>query len=173
MPTSLLLLAGTATEPGWGALPDRLREHDLLVLAVDTLDQRPPWPARAVAAAALTARGALASGELVGGALGGRLLLAGLGSAGPLLPALGAALRAQGHQPGGYLFLDSPVPRAGDGAPVVADWPDAPCGYLHRSADRAADARLARLRGWPVLVRPGPPDVEPSAADLLELVALL
>ena len=38
--------------------------------------------------------------------------------------------------------------------PVVPDWPEAPCGYLRLSPAYDVPARLARLRGWPVLVGP-------------------
>ncbi len=38
--------------------------------------------------------------------------------------------------------------------PVVPDWPEAPCGYLRLSPAYDVPARLARLRGWPVLEGP-------------------
>lgn len=33
--------------------------------------------------------------------------------------------------------------------PAVAEWPDAPCGYIRLSAGYAAPAAQARARGWP------------------------
>ena len=73
-------------------------------------------------------------------------------------------------------------PRGGDFftdlVPVVADWPDAPCGLLRLSPAYDGALRLARLRGWPVLE--GPDDrpgghfaalVDPGAvADDLEVL---
>lgn len=34
--------------------------------------------------------------------------------------------------------------------PMPQDWPDAPCAYLRTSAAYEADARQAKMRGWPV-----------------------
>jgi hypothetical protein len=72
-------------------------------------------------------------------------------------------------RPRGRDFFDEPLP-------VAPDWPDAPCGYHRLSSPYAGPARVARLRGWPVL--DGPDDrpgghfamlVDPSAvADDLE-----
>jgi hypothetical protein len=72
-------------------------------------------------------------------------------------------------RPRGRDFFDEPLP-------VAPDWPDAPCGYLRLSSPYDGPARVARLRGWPVL--DGPDDrpgghfamlVDPSAvADDLE-----
>lgn len=43
--------------------------------------------------------------------------------------------------------------------PIAPDWPDAPCGYLHLTTSYDGAARVAGLRGWPVLApaddRPG------------------
>lgn len=47
-------------------------------------------------------------------------------------------------RPRGEDFFTDPVP-------VVADWPDAPCGLLRLSPAYDGALRLARLRGWPVL----------------------
>ena len=41
--------------------------------------------------------------------------------------------------------------------PVAPDWPDAPCGYLQLSASYDGAARLAGLRGWPVVGGPDAP----------------
>ncbi|GAB3459995.1 hypothetical protein GCM10027570_44510 [Streptomonospora sediminis] len=63
--------------------------------------------------------------------------------------------------------------------PMAADWPDAPCGYLLTDGGPAACARLAALRGWPVLdrtgsgTRAGSAGAPALAADLLELAAML
>ncbi|QBI56529.1 hypothetical protein [Streptomonospora litoralis] len=63
--------------------------------------------------------------------------------------------------------------------PMAADWPDAPCGYLNTGAGPAACARLARMRGWPVLdrseaaPRTGGAGAAALADDLLELVGML
>ncbi|RFU41173.1 hypothetical protein DZF91_13265 [Actinomadura logoneensis] len=73
-------------------------------------------------------------------------------------------------------------PKAGPPAPVPADWPDAPCGYLRTHADRTAapsgaDAvshdqavREASLRGWTVVQHEPPAAV---AQALSELIATL
>ena len=82
--------------------------------------------------------------------------------------ALVASLRPRGED-----FFTDPVP-------VVADWPDAPCGLLRLSSAYDGALRLARLRGWPVLE--GPDDrpgghfaalVDPGAVadDLEDLLA--
>jgi pimeloyl-ACP methyl ester carboxylesterase len=76
-------------------------------------------------------------------------------------------------RPRGGRFFTDPVP-------VVADWPDAPCGLLRLSPAYDGALRLARLRGWPVLE--GPDDrpgghfaalVDPGAVadDLEDLLA--
>lgn len=56
--------------------------------------------------------------------------------------ALVASLRRRGAD-----FLDEPLP-------VAPDWPDAPCGYLRLSPPYDGAARVARMRGWPVLDGP-------------------
>jgi hypothetical protein len=58
-----------------------------------------------------------------------------------LRAALVASLRPRGAD-----FFDEPLP-------VAPDWPDAPCGYLHLSTSYDGAARVAGLRGWPVLAR--------------------
>ncbi|WP_255429861.1 hypothetical protein [Streptomonospora sp. PA3] len=63
--------------------------------------------------------------------------------------------------------------------PMAADWPDAPCGYLLTGAGPPACARLAELRGWPVLdrsaagPRSGPEGTAALAGDLAELLSKL
>jgi len=86
----------------------------------------------------------------------------------PARATLVASLRPRGEE-----FFTDPVP-------VVADWPDAPCGLLRLSSAYDGALRLARLRGWPVLA--GPDDrpgghfaalVDPGAVadDLEDLLA--
>jgi hypothetical protein len=71
-----------------------------------------------------------------------------------VLPDVGRALVTAGRRIGGYLFADASLPGRADAGlldPVqIGDWPDAPCGYL-LSVGHEAEARLARLRGWPVV----------------------
>jgi pimeloyl-ACP methyl ester carboxylesterase len=50
-------------------------------------------------------------------------------------------------RPRGRDFFDEQLP-------VAPDWPDAPCGYLRLSPSYDGPARVARLRGWPVLDGP-------------------
>ncbi|WP_017599153.1 hypothetical protein [Nocardiopsis lucentensis] len=45
---------------------------------------------------------------------------------------------------------DEPSAYRSERLPMVADWPDAPCGYLLTDPSRAHVARLARMRGWTV-----------------------
>lgn len=80
-----------------------------------------------------------------------------------------------GLRPRGADFFAEPVP-------VAPDWPDAPCGFLRLSPSYDAAARLAGLRGWPVVAgaddRPGGHFamlVDPTAVatDLEGLLALL
>jgi pimeloyl-ACP methyl ester carboxylesterase len=58
-----------------------------------------------------------------------------------LRAALVASLRPRGAD-----FFDEPLP-------IAPDWPDAPCGYLHLTGSYDGAARVAGLRGWPVLGR--------------------
>ncbi|MFI6576706.1 hypothetical protein ACIBFB_12960 [Nocardiopsis sp. NPDC050513] len=45
---------------------------------------------------------------------------------------------------------DEPPAYRTEHLPMVADWPDAPCGYLLTDPARAHVARLAGMRGWTV-----------------------
>lgn len=54
------------------------------------------------------------------------------------------APRGVAVRPRGRAFYEEPLPTSDD-------WPDAPCGYLRTLARRAAQARRARARGWPVV----------------------
>jgi pimeloyl-ACP methyl ester carboxylesterase len=58
-----------------------------------------------------------------------------------LRAALVASLRPRGAD-----FFDEPLP-------IAPDWPDAPCGYLHLTVSYDGAARVAGMRGWPVLGR--------------------
>jgi hypothetical protein len=57
-----------------------------------------------------------------------------------------AALAAS-QRPRDRSFFAEPVPQP-------ADWPDAPCGYLHTSPAMDRQARLAAARGWSVRALP-------------------
>ncbi|MEV5570671.1 hypothetical protein AB0L06_11510 [Spirillospora sp. NPDC052269] len=106
-----------------------------------------------------------------------------------------AHVHANAHGPGDahpHVHVNGRVPhqngtpsgqaKAGPPAPVPADWPDAPCGYLRTHADRTAtpprddaDAhdravREASLRGWTVVQHEPPAAV---AQTLSELIATL
>jgi alpha/beta hydrolase family protein len=102
--TLVLLHSPLVGVESWGALPAALRRGGVAVLAarVDG-DTRPPYAGRYVAQAA--ARVLAAAPEPAG-----PLVLAGHSGAGPLLPAVGAALRAAGRPAGGYLFCDAGLP---------------------------------------------------------------
>ncbi len=93
-----------------------------------------------------------------------------------LVPADGPRATLVGSlRPRGAGFFAEPVP-------VAPDWPDAPCGLLRLSDSYDGAARLAGLRGWPVLLgpddRPGGHfamlvDPESVADDLETLVSRL
>jgi hypothetical protein len=104
--TLVLLHSPLVGVESWGALPAALRRGGVAVLAarVDG-DDRPPYAGRYVARAAARVLAA-ARGPAP-------LVLAGHSGAGPLLPAVGAALRAAGRPAGGYLFCDAGLPRTG------------------------------------------------------------
>jgi len=102
--TVVLLHSPLVGVESWGAVPEALRRGGAAVLAapVDD-DDRPPYAGRYVAQAA--ARVLEAAPEPAS-----PLVLAGHSGAGPLLPAVGAALRAGGRRAGGYLFCDAGLP---------------------------------------------------------------
>ena len=102
--TVVLLHSPLVGVESWGAVPEALRRGGAAVLAapVDD-DDRPPYAGRYVAQAA--ARVLEAAPEPAS-----PLVLAGHSGAGPLLPAVGAALRAGGRPAGGYLFCDAVLP---------------------------------------------------------------
>jgi hypothetical protein len=110
--TLVLLHSPLVGVESWGTLPAALRRGGVAALAarVDG-DARPPYAGRYVAAAG--ARVLAAASEPAG-----PLVLAGHSGAGPLLPAVGAALRAGGRPAGGYLFCDAGLP-VEQGPPVT------------------------------------------------------
>ncbi|WP_116244590.1 hypothetical protein [Nocardiopsis sp. FIRDI 009] len=57
---------------------------------------------------------------------------------------------AEGEGGGDRRRSDEPPAYRSERLPMVADWPDAPCGYLLTDPARAHVARLARMRGWSV-----------------------
>jgi hypothetical protein len=110
--TLVLLHSPLVGVESWGTLPAALRRGGAAVQAapVDG-DDRPPYAGRYVAQAAARVLEAAP-------APGGPLVLAGHSGAGPLLPAVGAALRAAGRPAGGYLFCDAGLP-VEQGPPVT------------------------------------------------------
>ncbi|MFC5180548.1 hypothetical protein [Actinomadura harenae] len=98
----------------------------------------------------------------------------GTGDAHPHVHVNGQVLHRNGTPPG--------QAKAAPPAPVPADWPDAPCGYLRTHADRTATpprdgadshdqaVREASLRGWTVVEHEPPAAV---AQTLGELIATL
>jgi hypothetical protein len=105
--TLVLLHSPLVGVESWGALPAALRRGGVAVLVarVDG-DDRPPYAGRYVARSAARVLRAVPGPAAP-------LVLAGHSGAGPLLPAVGAALRAGGRPAGGYLFCDAGLPRAG------------------------------------------------------------
>ncbi|WP_166347538.1 hypothetical protein [Phytoactinopolyspora limicola] len=81
--------------------------------------------------------------------LDGPLVIAGHGTAGPLLPALARAQRAGGRQVAGYVFVDATLPRPGTASHLE---------LLRAAAPHAADEAHERLhdgeRIWPVPAEP-------------------
>ncbi|MBA9002429.1 MULTISPECIES: hypothetical protein [Thermomonospora] len=150
-PGSLILLHPPhATAAAWGDVPELLRSYGRDVI---TPDIREEGGMRYVARASLVIA---AAGPTV------PLVLVGQGTAGPLLPAIAAAQRAAHRPVGAYVFLDADLPvhrtpatghghghAPNDTAPVPADWPEAPCGYLS-TTDETPRLRQARLRGWQI-----------------------
>ncbi|GAB3478039.1 hypothetical protein [Nocardiopsis coralliicola] len=164
-----VLLPG-ALEPagGWDGLYEALDERFAPPLVADAPEpDTPPYAVRHVAAVSLQ----LAAFDFAAPVLIAR------GDAGPLLPAVGAALSAAHRPPAGYVFVDALMPRPGiatraelraaqcpgmpadetapsgfdtEPLPPVGDWPDAPCGYVLSDPDFTHCAHLAGLRGWPV-----------------------
>jgi alpha/beta hydrolase family protein len=105
--TVVLLHSPLVGVVSWGAVPEALRRGGAVVVAarVDG-DGRPPYAGRYVAQAAARVLGAVPEPAPP-------LVLVGHSGAGPLLPAVGAALWAGGLPVGGYLFCDAGLPRDG------------------------------------------------------------
>jgi hypothetical protein len=101
--TVVLLHSPLVGVESWGVLPGALGRGGAAVLAprVDA-DDRPPYAQRYVEAAAAAVLAAPRPAR--------PLVLVGHSGAGPLLPVVGAALRAGGLPPGGYLFCDAGLP---------------------------------------------------------------
>ncbi|MFP3967194.1 hypothetical protein SMC26_33190 [Actinomadura fulvescens] len=151
-----------------------LRSYGLDVVTPDVADGGTRYVARASLIIAATAPSS-------------PLVLVAYGAAGPLLPALALAQRAAHRKVGGYVFVDAELPRpqrlhdhtdADPPAPIPADWPDAPCGYLHTHLTRQDGSiaqpderdqflREARLRGWPVVEHRPPTAVAQSLSELI------
>jgi hypothetical protein len=121
--TVVLLHSPLVGVEGWGALPEALRRSGVTVLAVRVDgDDRPPYAGRYVAQAAARVLEVLPEPAAP-------LVLAGHSGAGPLLPAVGAALRAGGRPAGGYLFCDAGLPLP------AASRLDLPAGHFHALVD--------------------------------------
>jgi len=153
-------------------------------------DDSPPHAARYVARASLeTARGLPPDDPRA------PLALVAEGGSGPLLGAVGAAQRAAHRPVHAYVFVDAWLPQPGsptradiltrqspegdapafpeapegfltESLPTVADWPDAPCGYLRVDPAFAHVAKLAGMRGWTVR-ETRPEDAGAALADLI------
>ncbi len=91
----------------WGDLAQQLTAEQVQVVEVRT-DDRPPYAIRYVAEAARQAAALQPTAEPPA-----PLTLVGQGGAGPLLPSVGAALRARGRTVAGYVFVDAGLPRSG------------------------------------------------------------
>jgi hypothetical protein len=102
--TVVLLHSPLVGVESWGTLPDALWRGGMAALAVRVdRDHRPPY-ARRYAEQAADAVLAAAPEPVR------PPVLAGHSGAGPLLPAVAAALRARGLAAGGYLFCDAGLP---------------------------------------------------------------
>ncbi|MFC3998082.1 hypothetical protein ACFOVU_19285 [Nocardiopsis sediminis] len=167
-----------------------------------TDDDRPPYAARYIARASLEIAANAPGGPLLLAAAGAAgPLLPGIGAAqraarrpiagylliDALLPQPGTVTREDLHAaqaaPAGPAGR---IPEHGTGAPPrrrppdfsteplpsVADWPDAPCGYLATCDSGTRGAHLASLRGWPAGHAPGATGTALARA-LLDLAARL
>lgn len=108
IPGTLVLLGSPLLAPGsWGGLPDALEAADPSIDVLDVPvvdDETPPYGQRYVTA---VVRGAAAVQPR------SPLVLVAHSGAGPLLPAIGRALRDAGRQVGGYVFVDAGLPAIG------------------------------------------------------------
>ncbi len=191
-PFLVLLHSPLATVEQWGRLPEELREAGVRCAAVEVNDDdQPPYAARYIARASLEIAKAApeaplllvaegAAGALVpqvGGAQrAAHRPVAGYVLVDALLPQPGVATRADlraAQLPGTTEDPRPARPRPPEfftePLPLVADWPDAPCGYLLTTEHYRPCARMARMRGWPVVDRPTA--ASSPAGALLELAA--
>ncbi|WP_017577285.1 hypothetical protein [Nocardiopsis kunsanensis] len=172
-------------------LAPHLDEHGLHpVLPEIPDDDRAPYAARYVARASLETGRRLPAEDPRA-----PLALVAEGGAGPLLGAVGAAQRAAHRPVHAYVFVDAWLPQPGsptrtdiaarqspegtvpdmpevpegyltESLPAVADWPDAPCGYLCVDPAFAHVAKLAGMRGWTVR-EASQEDAGPALAELI------
>lgn len=172
------------------ALADRLDAHGVSAVRPRIEgDELPPHAARYVARASLEISRLAAPGTPVAlvaegdagplvGAVGAAQRAAhrpvlGYVLVDALLPRPGVSTRAeiaasQGAE-GAQAFPAEPGEPPGyrtEHLPAVADWPDAPCGYLLTDPARAHLAHLARMRGWSVR-RTRPEEASEALAGLL------
>ena len=108
IPGTLVLLGSPLLAPGsWAGLPDALEAADHAIDVLDVHvpdDETPPYGQRYVTAVARAAAAVQPRPPLV---------LVAHSGAGPLLPAIGRAMRDAGRQVGGYLFVDAGLPATG------------------------------------------------------------
>jgi hypothetical protein len=113
--TLVLLHSPLVGVESWGAVPEALRRGGAAVLAVRVDgDDEAPFARRYVERAAARVLGTVPEPAPP-------LVLVGHSGAGPLLPAVGAALRAGGRPAGGYLFCDAGLPWAGGSGGLEAN----------------------------------------------------
>ncbi len=159
--TTVAFLPGLLShgQPGWGSAPASLPGLAVTVVSpADNACTQPPYAMRWVATTAEALHRETTAPSLV---------LVARGAAGVLLPQLSVAVRARGRRVAGYAFIDAWLPRAGatlgdladvpeaaraEIVPGPTDWPDAPCAYAMTDESFAQQARVARLRAWPVVV---------------------
>ncbi|MFD3687112.1 hypothetical protein ACFWTE_20110 [Nocardiopsis sp. NPDC058631] len=174
-------------------LPDlarRLPEHELTAVRPEVGgDELPPHAARYVARASLEINRLVApdapTALVAEGEAGPLLGAVGAAQRAAHRPVFGYVLvDAFLPQPGSATRADIVRSQSPDGAasgapppgeppayrseqlPMVADWPDAPCGYLLTDPALAHVARLAGMRGWTVR-EASPEDASEALADLL------
>lgn len=133
---SLLLLPSPLTRSlAWGGLPEALRDRGSDAVAVEPDDEdRTPFAARWVAACASAARG-----------VSGPLVLVAHSGAGPLLAAVGYALRSAHRPVAAYAFVDAGLPRWDGGSRLDAFGAEDPVAALEL-ADRLSGG--GRFPAW-------------------------
>ncbi len=99
----VLIHSSLTSAAAWGDVPDLLRDAGLMVVVPEVLDDdSPSYSAHFVARVALQLAETCANQHVV---------LVGHGDAGPLLAQIGFARAAVGAPVGGYVFVDSDLPR--------------------------------------------------------------